>query len=275
MFGLQQCQVIYSRISTWFKRGRLPKANIRPVLGWTLAICFKLLILFRLRIRLHDKPQTRSRTSSFIKRGPLSAQISMTDQDMASCASLCKEISAHVDVLQQFERIGPQHWMTQRQIWSVYNVSSPIARQSDHNSFVQWAQNLYENNKRDDVQLRVRLVELVIYKANKRCSTRDHKALLEPHRDDRIGGDVSLVIGLSPPSQYSGCLLRIATSKDGSLWRDKKSSDARKQVLSGRAFTSYDVHLGTCVLSWNAAEHYVTRLHFGMRYVAVVHFRKT
>lgn len=225
-------------------------------------------------IRLHDKPQTRSRTSPFIKRGPLSAQISMNAQDIAACASVSKEISAKLHVLGNFKRIGPSDWMTQRQIWPVYNVSSPIAQQSDHDSFVQWANDLYEKNKRDDVSRRVQFVELVIYKANKRCSTRDHKPLLVPHRDDRVGGDVSLVIGLSPPSNYSGCLLRIATSKDGSLWRDKSGSDARSEVLSGRAFTSYDVHLGTCVLSWNAAEHYVTRLHFGMRCVAVVHFRQ-
>ena len=50
--------------------------------------------------------------------------------------------------------------------------------------------------------------------------------------------------------------------------------DARSEMLSGRAVTSYDVHLGTCVLSWNTAEHYVTRLHFGTRCVVVVHFRK-
>ena len=146
----------------------------------------------------------------------------MTDQDMASCASLCKEISANVDLIQQFERIGPEDWMTQRQIWSVYNVSSPIARQSDHNSFVQCAQNLYENNKRDDVQRRVRLVELVIYKANKRCSTRDHKALLVPHRDDRIGGDVSLVIGLARQANTRDACLGLQPQRMAPFGATKK-----------------------------------------------------
>lgn len=111
-------------------------------------------------IRLHDKPQTRSRTSPFIKRGPLSAQISMNAQDIAACASVSKEISAKVHVLGNFKRIGPSDWMTQRQIWPVYNVSSPIAQQSDHDSFVQWANDLYEKNKRDDVSRRVQFVEL-------------------------------------------------------------------------------------------------------------------
>ena len=194
---------------------------------------------------------------------------------MSECASLFEEIAANIDVLENYERIGPPDWMTLRQIWSIYHASSPIARQAVHENFVEWAKRFYDKNKPDEVSRRLQCVELAIYKANKICSTRNHKPLLLPHRDDRVGGDVSLVIGLSKSSEYSGCMLRIATSKDGSIWRDKKSSDARKEVLSGRAVTSYDVHLGTCVLSWNTAEHYVTRLHFGMRCVAVVHFRET
>ena len=198
----------------------------------------------------------------------------MTKQDMFECASLTQEIASNIDLVQNYKRIGPSDWMTLRQIWPVYHASSPIARQCVHEYFVQWAKNFYDKNKRDDVLRRIQLIELVIYKAQKTCSTRDHRPLLLPHRDDRIGGDVSLVIGLSHSSDYSGCMLRIATSKVGSIWRDKKGSDARNEILSGRAVNSYDVHLGTCVLSWNTAEHYVTRLHFGTRCVAVVHFRE-
>ena len=272
VFGWHYYSAYYSRISRWLERGR--NEPILHVLGSSAKILFHPLIFFRNRIRLHDKPQTRSRTSPVIKSGPLSAQINMTQQDMSECASISEEITANIEVVKNYKRIGPEDWKTWRQIWSVYNASSPFARQSVHENFVEWAKRFYDKNKRDEVSRRIQHVELVIYKANKICSTRDHKPLLLPHRDDRVGGDVSLVIGLSKSSEYSGCMLRIASSKDGSIWRDKKSSDARSELLSGRAVTSYDVHLGTCVLFWNTAEHYVTSLHFGMRCVAVVHFRE-
>ena len=274
VFRWHLCSAYYSRKAKCIKRGRLPQARSNHVLGWGAEFSITFLTSFRIGIRLHEKPQTRSRTSPVMKSGPLSAQITMTKQDMLECASLSQEIASNIDVVENYKRIGPINWMTLRQIWTVYHASSPIARQFVHENFVQWAMNFYDKNKRDDVLRRVQLVELVIYKAQKTCSTRDNKPLLLPHRDDKVGGDVSLVIGLSQSSDYSGCMLRIATSKDGSIWRDKKSSDARSEKLSGRAVTSYDVHLGTCVLSWNTAEHYVTRLHFGTRCVVVVHFRK-
>ena len=88
------------------------------------------------------------------------------------------------------------------------------------------------------------------------------------HRDDCSGSDLSFVIGLTSRTNYTGGLLRVATTKNGRLNRRVRDSETDIQY---RGSVAVDVSRARLCVLLNSAEHVVTRLSSGHRSVVVVH----
>jgi len=90
-----------------------------------------------------------------------------------------------------------------------------------------------------------------------------------PHRDPVGDADVSIVIGLSERSTYSGALLYVSNKPDGSF--EYIDQDADKVRL--RSATGVDVHRGRAVILYNHPCHFVSYLQNGRRSSLVLHMR--
>ena len=106
------------------------------------------------------------------------------------------------------------------------------------------------------------------YETSLQTSTQDFKPLLKPHRDDVGEADLSVVIGISPKSDFQGAMLYVSNVKDGWVWYD------RKQVPSRRSVVRVEVIEGTFIVLRNKVEHYVSCLQQGSRGSLVFHMTK-
>ena len=88
-----------------------------------------------------------------------------------------------------------------------------------------------------------------------------------PHRDPVGDADVSIVIGLSERSSYSGALLYVSNKPDGSF----EYIDQDQVRL--RSATGVDVYRGRAVILYNYPWHFVSYLQNGRRSSLVLHMR--
>ena len=96
-------------------------------------------------------------------------------------------------------------------------------------------------------------------------SSKSIDPLMLPHRDDVGSADLSVVVGITPRSEYRGALLYVSTERvSGKLWTEHgKPSRKNSQGI--------DVSRGICVLLKNKVEHYVSALQSGSRGSLVFH----
>ena len=132
--------------------------------------------------------------------------------------------------------------------------------------FAAICEKLILENSPDGLGRRITSCFLSTYVATKTCSTRDNRVMLAVHRDDGQGDDMSLIFGLSSPQEFSGGLLRVASTESGNMQRRKRRSE---NLILKCGSVAYDVTLGRCCVLLNA-EHSVHRLHWGRRSVAIV-----
>ena len=90
-----------------------------------------------------------------------------------------------------------------------------------------------------------------------------------PHRDPVGDADVSIVIGLSERSTYSGALLYVSNKPDGSF----EYIDQDDEQVRLRSATGVDVHRGRAVILYNHPWHFVSYLQSGRRSSLVLHMR--
>jgi len=90
-----------------------------------------------------------------------------------------------------------------------------------------------------------------------------------PHRDPVGDADVSIVIGLSERSSYSGALLYVSNKPDGSF--EYIDQDPDKVRL--RSATGVDIYRGRAVILYNHPWHFVSYLQNGHRSSLVLHMR--
>ena len=90
-----------------------------------------------------------------------------------------------------------------------------------------------------------------------------------PHRDPVGDADVSIVIGLSERSTYSGALLYVSNKPDGSF----EYIDQDDEQVRLRSATGVDVHRGRAVILYNHLWHFVSYLQSGRRSSLVLHMR--
>ena len=107
------------------------------------------------------------------------------------------------------------------------------------------------------------------YETSLETTSKDFKPLLAPHRDDVGEADISVVIGLSPRSQFRGARLFVSDVKDGRVWYEREGVPSRKSVVG------VEVIQGRCILLRNKVEHYVSTLQQGSRGSLVFHMSKT
>ena len=104
------------------------------------------------------------------------------------------------------------------------------------------------------------------YETSLQRPSKDCKPLLLPHRDYVNDADISIVVGITPRSQYRGALLYVSNERDGKVWYNKAGcSPSRKSVIG------IDVCEGVCVILNNNVEHYVSALQNGKRGSMVFH----
>ena len=92
--------------------------------------------------------------------------------------------------------------------------------------------------------------------------------LILPHRDDVNDADISIVLGITPRSDFRGAFLYISTNDKGNVWMEKPEVPSRKGV------TRVDVCNGVCVILRNKVEHFVSALQSGSRGSIVFHMSK-
>ena len=90
-----------------------------------------------------------------------------------------------------------------------------------------------------------------------------------PHRDPVGDADVSIVIGLSERSSYSGALLYVSNKPDGSF----EYIDQDPDQVRLRSATGVDVYRGHAVILYNHTWHFVSYLQNGRRSSLVLHMR--
>ena len=104
------------------------------------------------------------------------------------------------------------------------------------------------------------------YETTLHRSSKDCKPLLEPHRDNVNNADLTIVLGITPTSEYRGAALYVSKiAKHGKIWFEKEGIPSRKSV------ESVDLCRGVCVILRNNAEHYVSTLQSGKRASLVFH----
>jgi hypothetical protein len=118
----------------------------------------------------------------------------------------------------------------------------------------------------DERRRRVSSCFIATYLATKTCSTRDNRVMLAVHRDSGKGDDMSLIFGLSSSQEYSGGVLRVATTRSGNMTRRRSRSD---RLVHKYGTVTYDITLGRCCVLLDP-EHSVHRLHWGKRSVVIV-----
>ena len=97
-------------------------------------------------------------------------------------------------------------------------------------------------------------------------SSKDCDPLLKPHRDNVNDADATLVIGITPTTEYRGAVLYVSNiAKEGKIWFEREGVPSRKSVQS------IDMCKGVCVILKNNAEHYVSALQSGKRGSLVFH----
>ena len=106
------------------------------------------------------------------------------------------------------------------------------------------------------------------YETTLETSSKDFKPLLAPHRDDVGEADVSVVLGITPCSQFRGARLYVSNLKDGRVRYE------REGVPSLRCVVGIEVSEGKCVVLRNKVEHYVSTLQQGRRGSLVFHMTK-
>ena len=105
-----------------------------------------------------------------------------------------------------------------------------------------------------------------VYETSLVRSSKDCTPLLEPHRDNVNDADVTLVIGITPTSEYRGAVLYVSNlAKEGKVWFEREGTPSRKSVQS------IDLSKGVCVILKNNVEHYVSALQSGKRGSLVFH----
>ena len=106
------------------------------------------------------------------------------------------------------------------------------------------------------------------YETELTTSSKDCKPLMKPHRDDVGSADVSVVLGITPKSEFRGALLYVSTEpKEGKIWYENKSLciPSRKKIVG------VEMSKGVCVILKNKVEHYVSTLQRGKRGSLVFH----
>ena len=92
--------------------------------------------------------------------------------------------------------------------------------------------------------------------------------LMKPHRDDVNDADISIVLGITPRSEFRGAFLYVSTNEKGNVWMEKMGVPSRKGVCR------VDIHEGVCVILRNKVEHFVSALQSGKRGSLVFHMSK-
>ena len=90
-----------------------------------------------------------------------------------------------------------------------------------------------------------------------------------PHRDPVGDADVSIVIGLSERSSYSGALLYVSNKPDGSF----EYIDQDPDQVRLRSATGVDVYRGRAVILYKHPWHFVSYLQNGRWSSLVLHMR--
>jgi len=110
-----------------------------------------------------------------------------------------------------------------------------------------------------------------LYESSITLTSRDHSPLMEPHRDNVQGAVAAIVLGLTPPNDYSGCLLFVSTSKRGNI---TFNSNTLNSVEKRAGVASVNASRGVAVVLWDNVEHYVGQLQQGRRESIVIHFKR-
>ena len=106
------------------------------------------------------------------------------------------------------------------------------------------------------------------YKTELTTSSKDYKPQMLPHRDDVGSADVSVVLGITPKSEFRGAFLCVSTEpKEGKIWYENKE----RGVPSRKTVVCVEMSKGVCVILKNKVEHYVSTLQRGRRGSLVFH----
>ena len=181
--------------------------------------------------------------------------MSLTEEEQFICSPLF-EIA--LKDRRRGSRVGPEEFGCE-----LRTIFFSLARFPD---FEEICRRLIAENAPDNRSRRFSKPFIAIYKATEVCAVRDNRVMLAAHRDDGKDDDMSLIFGLSPRSEFSGGMLRVAKTDSGNLWRRKRSSDHETQKSGS---VGYDIFRGRCCVLQNA-EHTVHRLHWGRRIVVIV-----
>ena len=83
------------------------------------------------------------------------------------------------------------------------------------------------------------------YETTLHRSSKDCKPLLEPHRDNVNSADLTIVLGITPTSEYRGAALYVSKiAKHGKIWFEKEGIPSRKSVHRKIIATLYMTVLG-------------------------------
>jgi len=104
------------------------------------------------------------------------------------------------------------------------------------------------------------------YETTAELSSKCGKPLILPHRDDVNNADISIVLGITPRSDYRGALLYVSTeARHGNIGYEREGVPSRKRVIG------VDVYKGICVIFKHKVQHYVSALQSGHRGSLVFH----
>ena len=104
------------------------------------------------------------------------------------------------------------------------------------------------------------------YETSVELSSKCGKPLIFPHRDDVNDADISIVLGITPKSEFRGALLYISTeARNGNVGYEREGVPSRKRVIG------VEVCKGVCVILQHKVQHYVSALQSGHRGSLVFH----
>jgi hypothetical protein len=119
----------------------------------------------------------------------------------------------------------------------------------------------YDGKERRCIRALANHYETKLERSSKEC-----KPLLLPHRDNVNDADVSIVLGVTPQSEYRGALLYVSNERDGKVWFNIAGISPSRKSVGG-----IDLHKGVCAILKNNVEHYVSALQSGSRGSLVFH----
>ena len=127
---------------------------------------------------------------------------------------------------------------------------------------------LEESSQYDGVKRKCHRALANHYSTECNGSSRSFVPMLAPHRDDVGQADISIVLGITPTTEFRGCRLFVSTERKGHIWMNTPEQPSRRSVIG------VDVCRGKCVILRNAVMHYVSLIQRGARQSVVFHMKQ-